>query len=102
MYVFSQVVSGTIIDNLGSLRDLRSRIADDLSEKCFIWYGRPPVLVSRTLAALSGDRDISREELSFLLCKHVSATIFLRLCFACLMSQLDRPSRVPRHQGEWL
>ncbi len=32
-----QVVSGTIIDNLGSLRDLRSRIADDLSNKCFIW-----------------------------------------------------------------
>jgi len=36
LWLIVAVVSGTIIDNLGSLRDLRSRIADDLSEKCFI------------------------------------------------------------------
>jgi hypothetical protein len=30
------IVSGSIIDNLGNLRDMRSRIADDLEQSCFI------------------------------------------------------------------
>jgi hypothetical protein len=34
LWIIVAIVSGTIIDNLGNLRDMRSRIADDLDEKC--------------------------------------------------------------------
>ncbi len=36
LWLIVAVVSGTIIDNLGNLRDMRSRIADDLEQSCFI------------------------------------------------------------------
>ncbi len=36
LWIIVAIVSGTIIDNLGSLRDMRSRIADDLEQSCFI------------------------------------------------------------------
>lgn len=36
MWVIIAIVSGIIIDNLGELRDLRSRIADDLESRCFV------------------------------------------------------------------
>jgi len=36
LWVIVAIVSGTIIDNLGNLRDMRSRIADDLESSCFI------------------------------------------------------------------
>jgi hypothetical protein len=36
LWIIVATVSGTIIDNLGELRDLRSAIADDLEQRCFI------------------------------------------------------------------
>ena len=36
LWVIVAIVSASIIDNLGNLRDMRSQIATDLDEKCFI------------------------------------------------------------------
>ncbi len=36
LWVIVATVSGTIIDNLGQLRDMRSAIADDLEQRCFM------------------------------------------------------------------